>query len=247
MNQAPTKYSDPPIQEAICEIHFVLPSPLDREGISRIQPHWRQVYPAQEIVAERTFQLHLSVDRMQTDSRDTGHKLIARSEDRQRLAQLGPSFLAVNRLRPYVGWEEEFRDTILARFGEIQAEYGFQSVQRIGLRYINKIDLPDTSPRWGNWFKVALPVPSHLGAQGGVFQTHFRHALNEQTECILNFGTLVPSPPGVASVMLDIDVVWQGQIGASDLASKLEAVHDPHRDLFEAYLLDSTRNLFNLS
>ncbi len=246
MNHTPIKYPNPPIQEAICEIHFALPAPLGQEAISRIQPRWRHLYPAQEIVAERTVQFHLSVDRMQTDSRETGHKLIARSEDKQKLAQLGPAFLVVNRLRRYVGWEEEFRDTILERFGEVQAEYGIHSVQRIGLRYINKIDLPEATPRWGDWFKIPLPVPSHLGVQGGVFQTHFRQSLTEETECILNFGTLAPPPQNLAPVMLDIDVVWRGQITASEVASKLEAVHDPHRELFEAYLLDSTRKLFNL-
>lgn len=241
------KYPNPPILEVICEIHFALPASLNQEALARMQPRWKLKYPKQQIVTARSVELQFSVDKMQADSKEIGHKLVARSDDEKHLAQLGPSFLAVNRLRPYVGWEEEFRDTILARFEEVREEYGLSLIQRIGLRYINKIDLPQSPLRWADWFQVSIPVPRTVSQEGGMFQSHFRQQLAPDLECMLNFGTLVQAPQSVTSVILDIDVVWRGSIRASDVPGQLEAVHRPHRDLFEAYLLDSTRKLFHLT
>ena len=45
-------------------------------------------------------------------------------------------FIAVNQLKPYPGWEEAFRDTIMDRVGEVQSELGPMAIARTGLRYI---------------------------------------------------------------------------------------------------------------
>src|SRR5207248_655564 len=100
---------------------------------------------------------------------------------------------------------------------------------------------------WNEWFDVTLSVPRRLAEKGGHFQSHFRQRLASQIECILNFGTLPETLPHQTSVVLDIDVIWRGMIAVSELSAKLEAVHAPHRELFESYLLDNSRNLFNIS
>lgn len=133
------KYVRPPINEAICEIHFLLPFPLDQTQIERIQPIWRAKYPSQQMVAEQNVQLQLSMDKVDARSVPVGHKLIARSADAKNLAQLGGTFIAINRLNPYLVWEESFRETIQARVAEAVDLYGIQDLDRVGLRYINKI------------------------------------------------------------------------------------------------------------
>lgn len=176
-----------------------------------------------------------------------GHKLIARSENGQHLAQLGAAFVAINRLHPYRGWEEEFRGTILDRFEEVRTTYGISEVERIGLRYINKIDIPMAPFRWHDWFRVDLPIPASLRDGSGTFQSHYRCLLSPNLECILNFGSLSTESTGVSPVILDIDVVWRGRLAVGELTRQMDAVHLPHRELFEGYLLDKTRDLFRLS
>lgn len=241
---SPTKYSNPPIQEAICEIHFERPEPLAPDDFKAIQPVWEPNYPQQQIVVEKSFQFELSVQKVDAQSKEVGHKLIARSEDGKHLAQLGPRFLAVNRLRPYCGWEEEFRQKILDRFLETQRRYGFTTINRIGLRYINKIDLEQQSVMWSEWFAVPLPVPSGIATQGGHFQSHFRQTIGANTEVILNFGVMPPPAPNLTSILLDIDVIWKGNAPIERIGELLEQVHTPHRAIFEGYLLDKTRRLF---
>jgi uncharacterized protein (TIGR04255 family) len=239
-----SKYKNPPIQEAICEIHFLRSPSLRESDLRSMMPMWKDLYPDQKIVELRNVQIELTVEKAEAKPTVSGHKLICRSDNGGRLVQLSSSLLAVNKLRPYIGWEEDFRDTIVKRFDEARMQFGFESVNRIGLRYINRIEIPATPLVWSDWFRVPLPIPEPVASVGGFFQSHFRHQLNEHLDCILNFGSL-PSEGKGSSVLLDIDVVWRGDIGPVSVKDSLESVHAPHRSLFEAYLLDKTRQLFN--
>ena len=224
-----------------------MPKPWDKVEIERIQSVWKQEYPNQQVVDEKTFEVQLAVDKVDTKSISVGHKLITRSADGKNLAQLGPTFLAVNRLNPYVGWGESFRDTILARLGEAQGVYALKEVERVGLRYINKIDFPETNLRWSEWFAVTLPVPGGLGNCGGNFQFHFEQQLAANIYAVINFLSLPKRvDSGRTSVILDIDVSWQGKENLNAISAVLERVHEPHHILFEGYLLDKTRDLFQI-
>lgn len=240
------KYKRPPIQEAVCEIHFKLPQPLDKEALAKMQPGWQALYPQQDIVAERHLELRLTVEKMDATQKDVGHKLIARSADGKNLAQLGRTFVAVNRVALYLGWEESFRDTILERFWEVQKVFQFDTVQRIGLRYINRIDFPERPLRWKEWFALPLPIPAILEPVGE-FQSHYQSVVDGNLLCHINLGTLPVPTEEITSVILDIDVTMLGDSPAGAVAEGLERVHRPHRQLFEAYLLDKTRNLFHIS
>lgn len=240
------KYQRPPIQEAVCEIRFSMPSPLTKEEIERIQLAWKSEYPIQQMVAEQSVELHLAVDRVDTKSTSVGNKLITRSADGNNLAQLGSNFLAVNRLHPYVGWEESFRDTILARINEVQSVYTLKELERIGLRYINKIDFPESNLCWTDWFATALPVPGGLGEHGGSFQFHFEQQLDSNVRAVINFLSLPTPPESGASVILDIDVCCYAKQNINAIGTVLEKIHKPHHMLFEGYLLDKTRELFQI-
>lgn len=245
-NKPKVKYARPPIQEAVCEVHFASGSSVSPEEFEKIKTVWQKGYPNQQVVTEKTVEFLFSVDKVDTQSRNVGHKLIARSKDGKDLAQLGPKFLAVNRVSPYLGWEESFRATIMSRAQEVVAHYGFDRLERVGLRYINKIELPEQRVRWADWFTIALPVPCGLGEVGGSFQFHFEQALSPGTQGIINFLTLPPQPEAGTTVILDIDVIWRGNQPDNELGQILDAVHNPHHDLFESYLLDKSRELFQV-
>ena len=191
----------------------------------------------------KNVRLTFSMKEVRAEENELGNKIIARSDDGRRLAQLAPNFLAVNCLQPYHGWEEEFRGRILDRFNECHSLFGFRGLQRVGLRYINLIIIPDPAPVWTEWFSVPLPIPAAMPADGGKFRFNYHAPLSEQIECLLNFG--VQNVTGSETyVLLDIDVIWTGKEDVGLLRSLLERVHDPHREIFEGYLLDKTRDLF---
>jgi uncharacterized protein (TIGR04255 family) len=239
------KYAKPPIQEAICEIHFDVKEPLSSEQLEQLKEVWAAKYPNQKLVEEKGVKVEVGPDGVQVVHDPMGHRLVCRAEDDTRLVQLSGRFIAVNQLKPYPGWEEGFRDTITARAGEAQSHLGPFDIARTGLRYINKIEIPQAPFVWEDWFKFRLPVPKLRGALRGPFQMRFEQQLKRECKLIVNCVSL-PSTGDCTPVILDLDVVWIGKPKpAASLPKLLEIVHAPHRLAFEAYMTDKLREQFS--
>lgn len=70
--------------------------------------------------------------------------------------------------------------------------------------------------------------------------------LTEGRRFIINLAALPPKEGKVSPVMLDLDLIWDGEPKEpSELPQVLEHVHGPHRLVFEAYLSNKVRKLFN--
>lgn len=245
MVETNTKYPNPPIQEAICEVHFDLGEPLSVQRIELLKQVWSAEYPEQKVVQERQVNFHISPEGIQTQEGNLGHRLICKTSDGKRLVQLSGVFFAANQLRPYLGWEVVFRDTILRRWEDLQKTIGPLKFKRVGLRYINRMDVPHVPLIWEEWFQLSLPVPELPGSRRREFQMQFHQQLPESRRFIINLANL-PSPDGkVSPVILDLDLIWEGlPREPEELPSVLEHVHGPHRLAFEAYLRDKVRKLF---
>jgi uncharacterized protein (TIGR04255 family) len=245
MAGAKSKYPNPPIQEAICEVHFDLSDPLALPRMELLKAVWASEYSEQRWVSERNVKFQISPEGIQTQDRNLGQRLICKTTDGRRLVQLSGLFLAVNQLKPYPGWEESFRDTVLLRAKELQKTVGPLRFKRVGLRYINRVDFPQVPLVWEDWFELKLPTPDLPEARQREFQMQFHYELPASRRLIVNVAAL-GSPDGkVSPVILDLDLVWEGTPREpAELRQTLELVHGPHKLAFEAYLNDTTRKLF---
>lgn len=245
MPRPPLKYSKPPIQEAICEIHFAADETLSSQQIGQLKGVWASEYSEQRLNEEKGVKVEVGPDGVRVVEDKMGNRLVCRSDDGLRLVQLSGRFLAVNQLKPYPGWEEAFRDTIIARAQEVESELGPLKVGRVGLRYINKIDVPQVPLAWEDWFNFRLPVPKMRGAVRGPFQMRFEQKLKSDCTLIVNCVSL-PAADDCTPVILDLDVVWNAKPeSAAKVPKLLEAVHSPHRLAFEAYVTDKLREQFS--
>ena len=173
------------------------------------------------------------------------HRVICKTADGKRLVQLSGLFFAANQLRPYPGWEEAFRDTILQRYQDLQKTIGPFKFKRVGLRYINRIDVPQVPLMWEEWFQIELSVPKLSGSKQREFQMQFHQELSEDRRFILKLAALASPDGKVSPVILDLDLIWEGgPTDPGELGRVLEHVHGPHRLAFEAYLSDKVRKLF---
>jgi|SRR5580765_5747250 len=239
------RYSKPPIQEAVFEVHYNLAQPLAKEAIESLKPVWTEAYPDQKTVEEKNFNLQLGPEGIKATEHKLGNKLFCRSSDGKRLVQLSSSLLAVNQLRPYPGWDESFRDTIQQRADEVQKQIGPLQFRQMALRYINRIDIPETPLVWEHWFQFGLPVPKMDGGQPPHFQMQFDMGIADGCRLTVNAVALPVQQREISTVILDIAVVWAGTpTDPSLLAEHMEKVHRPHRLAFESYLNDNLRALF---
>ena len=201
--------------------------------------------PRPKNCARKTRRFSPKSEGLQTKEGNLGHRLICKSADGKRLVQLSGLFVAINQLSPYPGWEEVFRDTILARFGDLKA-IGPLRFKRVGLRYINRIDVPQVPLVWGDWFKLKLPAPSLPGSKQREWQMQFHQELTEGRRFVINLAALPPREGKFSPVMVDLDLIWEAApIESGQLPEILEHVHGPHRLVFEAYLSNKIRKLFD--
>lgn len=246
MAESKIKYPNPPIQEAVCEVHFDTPQPFIKERLEQLKPVWAADYPDQKVVEEKNVELKVTPEGIKHKVQPLGHRLICRATDGKRLVQLTRNMLVVNQLKPYPGWHEAFRDLILQQVNVFVKNVGAHKVRRIGLRYIDKIDVPEHPVTWENWFKLNLPTPAVTGCKTEGFQIQLRNRLCDDCHLTMNFVTMpVKGTPPVSPVIFDFDVVWQGQpVEVAALAEILEKLHDPLGLAFEGYLTDKARGLF---
>jgi uncharacterized protein (TIGR04255 family) len=204
------RYRNPPILEAVCEIHFESALLLSPEQVLSIGPIWKQAYPNQQIIEEKNIEFQLNLESANVQTHDRGKKLLARSEDGTRIAQHSAQFLAVNQLKPYQGWSESFQSDILARLAESVELFKFERIRMVNLRYIDRLDFPQRPIVWGDWLAVGLPIPSSIPAIGGQFQSHYQQQLEPGIGVLANLVTLPQENAEQTSILFDTIVAWQG-------------------------------------
>ena len=84
-------------------------------------------------------------------------------EDEGAMVQVGPNLVAVNHLKPYSNWET-FKQMIARSLEAYKKVADPQAINRIGLRYINRIEIPDQRKVEIEDYVLAVPqVPrTHL-------------------------------------------------------------------------------------
>lgn len=254
------QYKNPPIEEALCEFQFVagedwdltIPGKLHAElGDYTGKPRQRNVMEfGVETVGDRPPSLHYG--------EGLGRVQLLTGQG-TRIVGVGPDVLSVHMLKPYQdplihsqlnGWVE-FRHRIeeaLEAYWKVASPKG---VQRIGVRYINKITLPTRTPVVEDYLRCALPTISGLPNE--------RKGFLGTTEYVYDDGVLLNlivarGATGIADdlsvsseVFLDLDVIWasESEILQSDALNKVEILRDREREAFEAVITDRSRKLFD--
>ncbi len=238
------RYRLPPILEAVCEIHFELESPFTSEQIALLEPVWKPSYPLIQTNEEKGVQFQIGINGVEVKDQTSGKRLVARSEDGTRLAQLSNGFLAVNQLKPYPGWKESFRAAIHLRLKDVSDHLPIKGVKEINLRYIDRLDFPQVPLKWPDWFSFNLPVPTVIPSIGGKFQFQFERELEGGLVVVFRFAAVDPVKADCSSVMLDTTVFWKGSASLEECTDILERVHKPQSSIFDESLTDQSRDLF---
>jgi uncharacterized protein (TIGR04255 family) len=64
------------------------------------------------------------------------------TDDRKTTMQLGEGTLSISRLKPYSTWSD-FKSYIDYAFNILKQNVELNSIQRIGLRFVNRIEVPE--------------------------------------------------------------------------------------------------------
>ena len=241
-------YKRPPLIEALCEFRFDPGQPWDWTIPGLLYAELGKEFPKKR--EQRAYEIAL-----QEGPKEAKHSLrqeLARMqflrEDESALMQIGHDILAVNHLRPYPSWPNlrALIGRILNAYRKVASPKGFH---RIGLRFINRLEIPEKSPFEIEDYLTAIPaIPRNLP------QTFARWLQRtdlpfEEIDGMLTLQTasVVDSEPADSTVfMLDLDcwTVEPGKIELDQAMDWVERAHAKVEEAFEASITDKARSLF---
>ena len=239
-------YPRPPILEAVIGITFE--QPLKEAALATADRRFEKIYASHQDNAHLNLRMNTFMGANNLPVIDTqgqrvaGHRRMSPGNDE--VAVLMPDSLTVSQLAPYHGWA-----AFMARFKRDLHLYKrpgvHRAISRVGLRYINRIDVQITGNvvELENYLNLYPRVPDAMGPIAAyAMQTTF--AL-ENIGCIATLNsTPVPSPTlHHTSFMMDIDVYKSSELPVGDdaLFALLEQMRAEKNRIFEACITQRAR------
>lgn len=238
-------YPRAPITEAVIEIRFgeSIPAPSIQKAVEKFRDH----YPHRQQV--RGIGLQLNVDATGAKANFSENPPIERltSLDQSEIALFGQTQFTVAQLAPYPSWDVFF-GRFVRDWKEWKAIAKWQKIARIGVRYINRIDIPNKGEPipTETYLRFSIDTPSELGPLGHFAANAIIELPALKAQLTINSGS-VPSPLiDHVSFMLDLDIGRQHEPPQNDeaLFAYFSDVRTAKNVAFELCLTDESRRLF---
>ncbi len=235
------KYAHPPVIEAIVE--FRLENPLSSEQLDALSEKYADRLPIKETVS--TISVTVDADFAESQKTNTGYRM--RQEDGGESVTINDHVLTNSLTGIYSNWDD-FMEFVSWSWTNWSGAINENPIARLGVRFINRIDLKNTGqfkiedyltiyPMISNDpeqilydYKMQLAIPSNL----------------ENSYVIVNTGMIKPPTGTGSSFILDIDVFRTEKCPQKhfEIFAYLENIHNEKNELFESFITDKTREIF---
>jgi uncharacterized protein (TIGR04255 family) len=240
-------YRKPPITEAIIDLQ-VAPSPGEKLSVlDHLNTKEPESYPQKDPIFEMTgvFEFQpTGLGSTQSQRRQAGYRYANKDGNQVWQARLGG--FTFSQLAPYDRWEP-FRDEARRRWGDYRRSLAPECVNRIAVRYVNRIDIPNGSVDLKDYFRTSPEIaPEVQQSLSGFFMRLQIPQTDIKGEVLFTQTIVPPQREGSVSVVLDIDLFRTLDIPKDDedLWGLFEILHDRKNEVFEASITDRTRELF---
>jgi len=240
------QYKRAPIQEAIIDLRLDTPCSYDAAAKAARKAKGEYFYSDPEGINEVT--LDTLTGKHTSKQSQTGVKLS--SLDRADVALFRINGFTSARLAPYFGWDN-FCARTRRDWNIYKTALAHSKVVRIGVRYVNRIDIP-TDPgalrNLENYLTVFPNLPPGQFAPMTAYNIQVvRPFLVDNCNIIINSG-LIPSPLlNHMSLVLDIDVGCDSHIPIkdADMWELITRMRAHKNEIFEGCITDESRRIFD--
>lgn len=238
------RYGKPPITQAICEFQFVSDKTWDWTIPGLIYTKISEQFPLKQ--QEQAFQITVTPQLQPVQQLSAGlSKMQFLKSDRSAMVQIGPDLLGVNVLSPYPGWPSFFK--LISEQLQIYSEMASpRAFRRIGLRYINAIEVRATRIETTEYFQYYPHLPESIEQEHGPFSMRVVHAYADGRDALVVTLSNNPLPSEQLSFILDLDysLAQFDKVQLGDGLAWVENAHAKTEDMFEACITDKLRKLF---
>lgn len=239
------RYKNPPIIEVACEFRFQSGQLWDLALPGLIYQKLSSTFPRR--VPLKGIEATVSKEESGILQRLTPlERLELRRQDDTALLQLGPNFLAVIHKKPYPGWEG-FLPLIREAYEAYSEVAQPQKYQRIGLRYINRIEFDSEQVDLEKYFDFYPFLGSRLPQNYiDLFVGVLIPFENSRDLMRLELRGAPPSRPHMTALDLDMDyfLAEVDKIPLGGWIEWLEIAHKHVEEIFEGCIKDPLRERF---
>lgn len=238
------KYRNDPIVEAVCEFRLTQDTPWDLTIPGLFYEKVKHEFPHREQRVVQEIDFVQEPQGFQQRVRTTERVLLF-TENQKVLIQLGPRLLVVNALKPYPTWQG-FKPRIEMAWNHLRDVVEVRDLERIGLRYINRVELPAQAVELEEYFEfypfIGKRLPQHMVSF--IARVEFPYA-DDRDQCRVQ---LTPALGGgeKSVVILDIDyfLAHPRAVAVSDALQWVEEAHSKVEEVFEGCITDRLRKEF---
>lgn len=195
-----------PIAEAMVDFRTTLPDTFDMDRFRTLAETMKDRYPIVEQQTEHQASVRIGPGVSQADLKEPRLRgYVFRSADRLTVAQFRRDGFTFNRLRPYTSWDELRPEAL--RLWELYCDTADPPpCTRLGLRYINQIEIPIPGADLNEYFVLLPGFPGDTPAPMTEFLTRIvldDPALNAGAAVVM--ASQVGPNEHLAIIILDID------------------------------------------
>jgi len=239
------RYANPPVVEALCEIFF-LDSHWDPTIPGIFYDRIKDEFPVKGELKQMDVEIQVGSGEAATRMAPAEARGRFSSPDRSKVVQVGRDLVVVNQLRPYPHFDA-WRPRVMSMVRLYTELAKPKAISRIGVRYINRIVVPEEGHDMARYFKLYPEIPAELGgAHGNFFMRVQIPASHADHGLIVTFGSAPSETRGESPYLLDLyDVVPLSETIDFDLLStRIEEAHANVERAFENIITDSAREMF---
>lgn len=244
-------YHNPPIEEALVEIQFAPSKEWDPTISLNFYDKIKDTYigkPQDRISILASIKQNPNEGSPFVEATQELDRVRYPDKDGTSLVSIGHNVMSVHVLRPYPSWDNFFPKIKEAYNAYIEASEPV-GIVRIGLRYINKIEIPSSeSVDLRDYFNSPPSTPDGIPVNMSNFFTRTESVYKDAPiKLIQTFGTS-SAPENTYGFLLDIDLVCMLPENPLPCDQALEVIADMRsreRDAFEAYITNTTRKIFD--
>lgn len=197
-----------PISEAVLDIQVRFPAPVDASRLAEFHRGIEEQYPVRQDRTMWQGRIAVGGASVQQAVARTAEGFMFRTADQQRAVQARQDGFTYNWLKPYRTWED-LREEAKTHWVRYRDLFRPEAVTRLGLRYINRIELPLPLSDIRDYIKTAPDIPD--GMPQAVSSLFMRIEIPDATSGLLAILTETIEAPTEGNkrlpLIFDIDVV----------------------------------------
>lgn len=240
------QYRQAPITEAVIELLVLREPDGGVEVLAPLADAWSGRFPKHEAQMQADFVMKIeSTPTSQQTIKQVGVRFFDTAG--LQVVQARMNGFAFAQLAPYRGWQDFFEQAS-SLWPTYVSVSGAREVQRVSVRYINRIDIPLPIPDIRSYLPVFPDLPQGMPqlVEGFFQQLRLSDEVNAAT-IVVNHARVESSKAGHASFILDIDVAVACSLDpkSDEIWRKAELVHEIENRTFESCITDLLREVIS--